>query len=132
MRYSEHMNTDARLTALRYYRAAGRDLNADLAALSTNPQGVVVWLPHLVVLMKPADSRRPAEWGDLGDNPTGADGWYVHLLTGELALARRLLGLVPRRSWACFQRGRRSPVPHRLSWQRLSRRGTTATPTPQH
>ncbi|MBQ8480118.1 MAG: hypothetical protein IJ503_07010 [Akkermansia sp.] len=113
------MSTDARIAALRYYRAFGRDCAADLAALAANPQGVVVWLPRLVVLMKAADSRDPAQWGNLAESPAGADGWYVHLLAGDVALARRLACEVPRRRWACFQRGRRSAAPHRLGWQRL-------------
>lgn len=113
------MSTDARLTALRYYRAAGRDCAADLAALAANPQGVVLWSPRLVILMKAADSQHPEQWENLSESPADSDGWYVHLLTGELGLARRLAAEVPRRSWACFQRGLRSTVPHRLCWQRL-------------
>lgn len=113
------MSTDARILALRYYREAGRDCRADLAALAANPQGVVVWLPRLVVLMKAADSRHPEQWQELSESPPESDGWYIHLLTGELELARRLACNVPRRNWACFQRGRRSAAPHRLSWQRL-------------
>ncbi|MBQ8900012.1 MAG: hypothetical protein IJY72_03570, partial [Akkermansia sp.] len=72
-----------------------------------------------ILLMKAADSRDPAQWGNLAESPAGADGWYVHLLAGDVALARRLACEVPRRRWACFQRGRRSAAPHRLGWQRL-------------
>lgn len=114
-----HMSTDARRLALNYYRECGRDPEADLAALAANPAGVVVWLPRLVVLMKAADSRRPQDWYNLAESPEGADGWYVHLLAGDLSLARRLACEVPRCRWACFQRGLRGSSPHRLSWQRL-------------
>ena len=113
------MNTDARLLALRYYRHSGRKLPEDVEALSANPQGVVVWLPRLVVLMKAADSRQPERWQELAENPLLADGWYIHLLVGELPLARRLACEVPPRTWACFQRGLRSAAPHRLRWNRL-------------
>lgn len=116
------MNTDARLNALRYYRHSGRNLQADVEALSANPQGVVVWLPRLVVLMKAADSRHPEMWQNLSDNPSHPDGWYVHLLVGDLSLARRLASEVAPRSWVCFQRGLRGTAPHRLRWQRLLRR----------
>ncbi len=126
------MNTDARVIAERYYRVGGRELSVDLAALSTNPQGVVIWLPRLVVLMKPVDSRQPGQWDKLSENPVGADGWYVHLLTGELALAGRLMGQVPRLDWACFQRGRRSSAPHRLSWSGLISRLASVTSANHH
>lgn len=116
------MSNDSRYIALRYYRGSGRNLQSDIEALATNPQGVVMWSPRLVVLMKAADSTAPAEWQNLAVSPPGADGWYVHLLVGDLALARRLAHEVPCRHWACFQRGRRSPAPHRLRWQRLLRR----------
>lgn len=113
------MSTDARILARRYYEAAGRDLAADLAALSANPEGVVVFLPQLVALMKPAKAHFPEEWGKLGETPAGADGWYVHLLAGDLALARRLAWLLAGRRWLCFQRGLRNAAPHRLPWQRI-------------
>lgn len=113
------MSTDARILARRYYEAAERDLAADMAALSANPEGVVVFLPQLVALMKPAKAHSPEEWGKLGETPVGADGWYVHLLVGDLALARRLAWLLPGRRWLCFQRGRRNAAPHRLPLQRI-------------
>ena len=113
------MSNDARITALRYYSQSGRDIKSDLEALSANPTGVVVWMPQLVVLMKAADSRNPQQWQNLADNPEKPDGWYVHLLTGDLLLARRLACEIPKRHWACFQRGKRNPSPHRLYWQRM-------------
>lgn len=115
------MSTDARRLALSYYRLFERDPEADLSALAANPTGVVIWLPRLVVLMKAADSRHPEDWYKLDESPAQADGWYVHLLAGDLKLARRLACEVPRRRWACFQRGRRGASPHHLSWQRLCR-----------
>lgn len=113
------MSTDARLVARRYYAAAGRDLAADLAALSSNPEGVVVFLPRLVVLMKPVASKCPDDWGRLEENPPCADGWYVHLLAGDLPLARRLAWLLPGLRWVCFQRGLRHAAPHCRSWPRI-------------
>ncbi len=116
------MNSDARILALRYYRGSGRNLQADIEALAANPHGVVIWLPRLVVLMKAADSMQPLQWGNLAESPAGADGWYVHLLVGDVSLARRLACEVPPHRWACFQRGLRSAAPHRLCWQRLLKR----------
>lgn len=116
------MNTDARLLALRYYRDMGRDISADIEALAANPRAVVVWLPRLVVLMKAADSRHPEQWQELGSSPAVPDGWYVHLLAGDLSLARRLACEVPSLPQVCFQRGKRSAAPHRLDWQRVLRR----------
>lgn len=113
------MNTDAKTTARRYYTLAGRDLGADLCALSTNPHGVVVWTPQLVVLMKPANSQQPHTWAELAENPAGADAWYVHLLVGNLALAMRLAHTVPAYPKLCFQRGLRSSAPHCCSWARI-------------
>ena len=119
LRYAEDMSTDARLIALRYYRGSARHLQDDLEALAANPHGVVVWTPRLVVLMKAAHSQQPQEWLNLAVSPRQADGWYVHLLAGDLSLARRLASMVPEHRWACFQRGKRSAAPHRLSWQRV-------------
>ncbi len=113
------MSTDARLLALRYYRASARHLQTDLAALAANPTGVVLWSPRLVVLMKAAHSQQPQEWLHLAVSPQQADSWYVHLLAGDLSLARRLACMVPEHRWVCFQRGRRSAAPHRLPWQRV-------------
>lgn len=113
------MSTDAREIARHYYEAAGRDLGADLAALAAQPEGVVIFLPRLVVLMKPVSSANPADWEHLGSTPPCADGWYVHLLVGDLALARRLAWLLPGRRWLCFQRGLRHAAPHRRSWERI-------------
>lgn len=110
------MNADARIRAWNYYRSAGRDLEADLAALSAHPEGVILLMPRLVVLMKPVLSTTPDQWGLLSDEAPAADAWYVHLLTGDLNLARRLAAALPPRQWLCFQRGLRSPAPHRLSW----------------
>lgn len=73
------MNPDARVQAQQYYRAANRDMEADLAALAAHPQGVVLLMPQLVVLMKPALSTEPRLWTELRHTPAGADAWYVHL-----------------------------------------------------
>ena len=110
------MNTDARAGAAAYYRAAGRDMEQDLDALAAHPQGVVLLMPQLVVLMKPTLSHEPALWPQLELVHPCADAWYVHLLVGNLGLARRMAGALPPLRWLCFQRGRRSPQPHRLAW----------------
>ena len=111
------MNADARDRAWEYYRAAGRDMEPDLAALAAHPQGIVLLMPRLVVLMKPVCSRQPEQWTDLPRIFPAADAWYVHLLVGDLRLARRLATALPRRRWLCFQRGLRTPAPHRQPWQ---------------
>lgn len=113
------MNTDAITTAQRYYAWAGRDFAADAHALARNPQGVLLYTPRLVVMMKPADSRQPQDWAQLTHSPQQADAWYVHLLVGQLSLAGQLAHLVPAYRWVCFQRGRRNTRPHRLPWVRI-------------
>lgn len=111
------MNADARDRAWEYYETAGRDMNADLAALAAHPQGIVLLMPRLVVLMKPVCSREVLLWTDLPQIFPAADAWYVHLLVGDLALARRLAASIAPRRWLCFQRGLRTPAPHRLPWR---------------
>ena len=111
------MNTDARTRAWEYYQAAGRNMDADLAALAAHPQGVVLFMPQLVVLMKPVRSNDPERWQDMADAPDDADGWYIHLLVGDLKLAGRLAAALPPRRWLCFQRGLRSTAPHCLPWR---------------
>lgn len=113
------MDTDARTTARRYYSAARRSLAADLAALGRNPQGVIVFTPRLVALLKPALSAAPQHWEQLADTPAGADAWYVHLLVGDLAMARRMAQMLTPQRWLCFQRGLRNPLPHVYRWQRI-------------
>lgn len=113
------MSTDARETAWRYYQTAGRDMEADLAALGAHPQGVVVFMPQLVVLMKPAVSTEPEHWPQLHHVARQADSWYVHLLAGDLKLARRMAAALPPQRWLCFHRGLRSSSPHRLRWSAL-------------
>jgi hypothetical protein len=118
------MNTDARATALRYYRTAGRDPHADLRALARNPQGVFLFSPNLVVLMKPVQSHTPDRWQELNHCPPESDGWYIHLLVGNLQLAARLAAALPGKQWLCFHRGLRSPVPHRLPWSVFCKKAT--------
>ena len=59
------MTPDARVQAQQYYHAAGRDMEADLAALAAHPQGVVLLMPQLVALMKPVLSTQPHLWPQL-------------------------------------------------------------------
>lgn len=113
------MNTDARAIALRYYHLAGRDAHADFRALAQNPQGVFLFSPTLVVLMKPVHSHSPQEWGQLHASPATADGWYVHLLVGSLQQARGLAPMLPPLRWVCFQRGLRNARHHVWPWRRV-------------
>ncbi len=119
--YGAAMSTDARSTARRYYEGSGRSLVADAAALAGNPQGVVILLPRLVVLMKPVEHAHPEQWLQLESSPPGADAWYVHLLAGDFSLACQLGRQLPVYHWLCFQRGARSGRWHRCNWARLLR-----------
>ncbi len=113
------MSSDARNTARRYYAGSGYSLAADMSALAANPQGVVIFLPRLVVLAKPVEHDHPEQWLDLGSSPPGADAWYVHLLAGELAHVRPIVRSLPAYPWLCFQRGLRHEAIHRWSWARF-------------
>lgn len=110
------MNADARKQAWEYYQAAGRDMDADLAILSAQPQGVVLLMPQLVALVRPVHSRAPELWSRLEHIFPTTDAWYVHLLVGDLALARKLATALAPQRWLCFQRGLRNSTPHRLPW----------------
>ncbi len=114
-----NMSTDSRTEAYLYYRDSGRNLIDDVNALLCNPRGVLVFTPELVVLMKPVLLQEELLWGELADNPADADAWYVHLLAGNVALARRLAATLPPLEWLCFQRGRRSNQPHIYRWEQL-------------
>ncbi len=113
------MNADARIQARQYYQAAGRSIEADIAALMQHPQGVVLLMPQLVVLMKPVRSQSLSDWDNLEHISAETDAWYVHLLAGNLAMARRMAATLPPRRWLCFQRGLRNPHPHRIPWHRV-------------
>lgn len=113
------METDARDMARRYYSRSNRCLQADMAALALNPRALIYWTPRLVALAKPVLSSCPADWPRLQDAPEGADGWYIHLLTGDLQWARRLAQHTPQLRWLCFQRGLRGRRPHILPWRRI-------------
>lgn len=91
----------------------------ELAALRRNPRAVLLLMPELTALLKPVRRDRPAEWEQLAHSPADADAWYVHLLVGDLALARRLAACLPLLPWFCFQRGLRSPQPHLIPTPRL-------------
>ena len=43
------------------------------------------------------------------------DAWYIHLLAGDLKLARRLAADIAPLEWFCFHRGRRDGRPHLLN-----------------
>lgn len=113
------MDADARQRALRYYSGSERCLEADLGALARNPGGIICWTPRLVALAKPVESGKPAEWMRLSETPSGADGWYIHLLVGSLDGAVKLANELPPLMWLCFQRGLRSSRPHVLPWHRI-------------
>lgn len=109
------METDARLAAQRYYRGSGRRLQADVAALLRHPGGVVLYSPRLVALMKPVLHHQPERWEQLGEVCAEADGWYVHLLAGDMKWARELVTGLPLLPWLCFRRGLRSHRAHIIS-----------------
>lgn len=113
------MDTDARDLARQYYGRSNRCLQADLAALALNPRGLIYWTPRLVALAKPVQSNCPAQWANLQDTPATADGWYIHLLTGDMQWARCLAARTPQLRWLCFQRGLRNHRVHVLPWRRL-------------
>ncbi len=115
------MSPDARDRARQYYSGSGRSMAADMAALAANPHGVLVLLPKLVALLKPVRRDRPQDWGALAHSPAGADAWYVHLLVGDLRLARRLGAGLERYPWLCFQRGARNACLHSWQWRRVVR-----------
>lgn len=66
-------------------------------------------------MMKPVLLREELLWTALEDNPTDADAWYIHLLAGDLKLARRLAEDIAPLEWFCFHRGRRDGRPHLLN-----------------
>lgn len=113
------METDARVAARRYYCASDRCLEADLTTLAQNPGGLIIYTPRLVVLAKPVLSHEPRSWELLAELPLAADGWYVHLLVGDVERARQQAAHVPPLRWLCFQRGLRNTRPHVLAWQRF-------------
>ena len=116
---STPMDPDARLLASLYYKASSRNLEEDLATLAAHPQGIVLMMPQLVVLMKPTHSKHPEHWTNLAHQAAGADAWYVHLLVGNLSLARTMAAHLPLKQWLCFQRGTRNSTPHRIPWRRF-------------
>ncbi|MCH5284604.1 MAG: hypothetical protein J1E42_03300 [Akkermansiaceae bacterium] len=113
------MGNNARKAARLYYCGSGRDAAADAAALAQNPAGVVLVSPRLVALMKRVESRRPENWENLHENPAGADGWYIHLLAGDLEWARELAATLPPLPWLCYRRGRRDTRLRVLPWSRV-------------
>lgn len=113
------MRADARKEAKLYYRGSGRQLIADVSSITDNPHGVLVFTPELVVLMKPVVLREELLWSELSDDPAEADAWYVHLLVGNVTLARQLASGLPPLEWLCFQRGRRNRLPHVYHWSNL-------------
>ena len=110
------MSADARIQARDYYLAAGRDMEEDLAALAAHPQGVLLFTPHLVAMLKPVCSKSVEHWPQLQHIFPQADGWYIHLLVGNLRMARHMAAALPPLQWLCFQRGLRNTTPHRLPW----------------
>lgn len=117
--YGGAMNRDARELALRYYRHSDRSPAADAETLLVHPQGWVIWAPELVVLMKRVRSDRPETWEELSRCEEAPDAWYIHLLTGDIAMARRIASALPPMRYCCFRRGLRNSRPHTVSWQRM-------------
>ena len=115
------MSRDARDTAAAYYAVCRRDMAADLEALGAHPQGIILYMPQLVVLMKAVDSRAPQTWEDLPHLPAEPDAWLLYPMAGDLSMARHLAAALPPLPWGCFFRGLRNKRPHRLPWERLVR-----------
>jgi len=113
------MNKDARYHSNKYYQRQGSSLEADFKAISKNPRGVIIWTRALVVIMKPDYLADKSRWHDLAYSPRDADAWYIHLLTGNIALARALIPMLDALPWFCFQRGLRNNKIHRFSWERI-------------
>lgn len=113
------MSTDSRSEACRYYHESDRNLEADVQALISNPRGILVFTPKLVVLMKPVLLQEEHLWGELADNPPKADAWYVHLMVGNVAMALQMASALPPLEWLCFQRGHRNNRPHIYHWEHL-------------
>lgn len=113
------MDTDARVAAQRYYSGSGRSLLADMTTLVQNPGGIVHYSSCLVALLRPVQSRMPSRWEQLSERPLSPNGWYVHLLVGDLRLARQIARHLPPLQWLCFRRGLRSPRPHIVPWSRI-------------
>lgn len=91
----------------------------DFAALSAHPQSVLLCMPELLVMMKAVRHDRPDTWENLYHEEEAADAWYIHLLAGDLTLARRMAAALPRRRFCCFRRGARHGRAHVLPWERL-------------
>lgn len=116
------MSTDARQLAAMYYHGSTRRFADDLDALGNHPRGIVLYMPELVVLMKPACSTAPESWEQLESSFGCEDAWYIHLLVGNVALAIRLSRALPPLPWLCFRRGMRGAQVHLYRWAQLRRR----------
>lgn len=123
------MSTDARQLAEQYYAGSGRSLAGDLAALGAHSRGVVVYMPQLVVLLKPVERAHPESWERLAEECRAADAWYIHLLVGDLAAARHMAAVLPPLRWLCFRRGRRNAKVHCLPWRAAVKLLTAAQPS---
>ena len=115
------MSTDARTLANHYYAESDRCLAVDLAVLGEHPQGVVLYMPQLVVLMKPVQRAHPDDWENLSTIFPAADAWYIHLLAGDLSMARRMAAELQPMRWLCFRRGLRHHRAHCLPWSAVIR-----------
>ncbi len=107
------MSRDARQLARYYYDRHGRDILQDMQLLSENDRALIIWLPQLIALAIPVNHLYPDSWARLAStSPQDSDAWYVHLLVGDLALARELGKQAEELSFICFHRGARNPRPH--------------------
>lgn len=113
------MSTDARVIARQYYATYGRNMCSDISALQANPQGVVLFTPFVVAMLKPIRTDEDLLWMDLAQSPPNPDGWYVHLLCGDLSLARLLAYRLRPLRWLIYQRGVRGTGWRRCLWKSL-------------
>ncbi len=108
-----YMSRDARQLAREYYDRHDRDIQQDMQRLSGNSRAFIIWMPQLITLAVPVNHQHPETWTSLAlTSPQDSDAWYVHLLIGDLALARELARQAEALPYLCFQRGLRSPRPH--------------------
>lgn len=70
------MSTDARVIARQYYATYGRNMCSDISALQANPQGVVLFTPFVVAMLKPIRTDEDLLWMDLAQSPPQS-GWLV-------------------------------------------------------
>ena len=105
-----------------YYRDALRLPEPDIKKLMSNPLGVVVWSTQLVLLAKYIGEEELDRSDIRLDYESAAPrGVYVHLMSGNMDLASRILH-VKTPDFLVFQRGKRSAKWHKVAVDRITRK----------